>query len=217
MSLEPVAPSAAPVRKKTAIWPYVLGGVGVAILSVAALVGLVFAYLAAAKPMTVTEADRALLVTTDDLVPRLEGFSPQPSIEKLTKKKGLDGTIELEYLYDLSNRGLYLASMVTTDTTASSAKATYTSLRVGQGLGLSIAGDSGTKMEERDDLFTWGDESRTALITNKGKPVGNVFTARKGRHSYTFVLVGVYFDSNETLSDLLLPKLERLATNMTVP
>jgi hypothetical protein len=194
------------------IWPIALGVVVVlTCLGIPALVGLFLAFDAAGKTQPVTEADRALLVTTDELATRVESFKAQPGVEKVTKKRGLDSATELEYEYKPSDGTLYLTSAVLTEPTTSSASINYSSLKVGHGLGFSLSEEK-TKMEERDDLFAWGDESHHALITHGGKPVGNLFAARKGRHIYSFMVIGVYFDSTETLSDLLLPKLERLTT-----
>jgi hypothetical protein len=194
------------------IWPIALAVVGLTCLSGAGLVGAFLALDKASKSQPVTAEDRTLLVTTDDLAVRVEGFETQPRVEQLTKKKGLDGSIALEYEYKPADGTLFLNTTVTTERTASAASTNYASLRVGHGLGFSMSADQQTKMEDRNDLFSWGDESHHALITHSGKPVGNLFAARKGRHIYSFMVVGVYFDSTETLGDLLLPKLEKLST-----
>jgi hypothetical protein len=194
------------------IWPIVVAGVMVVVLAAVVLVGLGLALRAAGKPLTVTPADRELLVTTADIEPRVGSFKPVPGVEKVTKTKGLDGAIELEYVYDQSDKGMYLSTTVITDSSPSSAATTYAGLRVGHGVGFSLSADNKSKMEDREDLFSWGDESRSALITYDGKPVGNLFVTRKGRHIYSFMIVGVYFDSEEVMSDLLLPKLQQLAT-----
>ncbi len=193
------------------IWPIALAVVGLTCLSGGGLVAAFIAFDKAGKSQPVTAEDRALLVTTDDLEVRVEGFETQPRVEKLTKKKSLDGSLSLEYEYKPAGDALFLNSSVTTERTASTASTNYSSLRVGHGLGFSMSADKETKMEERNDLFSWGDESHHALITHSGKPVGNLFAARKGRHIYSFMVVGVYFESTETIGDLLLPKLEQLS------
>ncbi|HEX8699213.1 MAG TPA: hypothetical protein VF815_10285 [Myxococcaceae bacterium] len=193
------------------IWPIALAVVGLTCLSGGGLVAGFIALDKAGKSQPVTAEDRTLLVTTDDLAMRVESFEVQPQVEKLTKKKGLDSSISLEYEYKPADGTLYLNSSVTTERTASTASTNYASLRVGHGLGFSMSADKETNMEDRNDLFKWGDESHHALITHSGRPVGNLFAARKGRHIYSFMVVGVYFDSTETIGDLLLPKLEQLS------
>jgi hypothetical protein len=216
MSPEPTnlgpPPRAAPAPRKMRIWPIALAVVGLTCLSGAGLVGVFIALDKTGKSQPVTAADRTLLVTTDDLAARVADFQVQPRVEELTKRKSLDGSITLEYQYKPVDGGLFLNTTVTTERTASTATTNYASLRVGHGLGFSMSADQQTKMEDRNDLFSWGDESHHALITHSGKPVGNLFAARKGRRIYSFMVVGVYFDSTETLSDLLLPKLEKLGT-----
>jgi hypothetical protein len=216
MSTEPTSTESparpeGPAPKKMKIWPIALAVVGLTCLSGAGLVGAIIALDKTGKSQPVTTEDRTLLVTTDDLSARVADFEVQPRVEQLTKKKALDGSITLEYEYKPADGALFLNTTVTTERTASTASTNYASLRVGHGLGFSMSADKQTKLEDRNDLFSWGDESHHALITHGGKPVGNLFAARKGRHIYSFMLVGVYFDSTETLGDLLLPKLEQLA------
>jgi len=202
---------AAPAARKMKVWPIVLAVLGLMCLSGAGLVGTVVALGKAGKNQPVTAEDRTLLVTTDDLAVRVEGFEAQPGVETLTKKKGLDSSITLEYEYKPPEGGLFLNTTVTSERKVSTASTNYASLRVGHGIGFSMSADKQTKLEDRNDLFKWGDESHHSLITHNGNPVGNLFAARKGRHIYSVMLVGVYFDSTETIGDLLLPKLEQLA------
>ena len=202
---------AAPAARKMKVWPIVLAVLGLMCLSGAGLVGTVVALGKAGKNQPVTAEDRTLLVTTDDLAARVADFEVQSGVEQLKKTKGLDGSVVLEYEYKPTGGALFLNTTVTTERSASTATTNYASLRVGHGLGFSMSADKQTKMEDRNDLFSWGDESHHALITHSGKPVGNLFAARKGRHIYSVMVVGVYFDSTETIGDLLLPKLEQLA------
>ena len=196
--------------KKMKIWPLVLVVVGLTCLTGSGLVAAFIAVSKASGDLPMTEADRALLVTTDDLAARVEDFEVRPGVEQLTKKKSFDGSTELEYEYKPPEGALFLSSSLTTERTTSAASTTYASLRVGHGIGFAMSSSKTTKLEERNDLFKWGDESHHSLITNNGKPVGNLFAARKGKYIYTVMLVGVYFDSEDTMGDLLLPKLEQM-------
>jgi hypothetical protein len=131
-------------------------------------------------------------------------------VEQLKKKKSWVGSTSVEYEYKPPEGGMFISSSVTAERTAATASNNYASLRVGHGIGFSMSADKATKLEERNDLFKWGDESHHSLITHNGKPVGNLFAARKDKHIYTFMLVGVYFSETDTMEDLLLPKLNQV-------
>jgi len=199
-----------PAPKKMKIWPLVLVVVGLTCLTGSGLVAAFIAVSKASGDLPMTEADRALLVTTDDLAERVEGFEVKPGVEQVKKKKVWDGSRSLEYEYKPPEGGMFISSSVTAERSAATAATNYASLRVGHGIGFAMSSSKTTKLEERNDLFKWGDESHHSLITNNGKPVGNLFAARKGKYIYTVMLVGVYFDSEDTMGDLLLPKLEQM-------
>lgn len=199
-----------PAPKKMKIWPLVLVVVGLTCLTGSGLVAAFVAVSKASGDEPVTPEDRALLVTTDDLTDRVEGFEVKPGVEQVKKKKVWDGSTSLEYEYKPPEGGMFISSSVTAERTAATAATNYASLRVGHGIGFAMASNKTTKLEERDDIFKWGDESHHSLITNNGKPVGNLFAARKGRHIYTFMIVGVYFDSTDTVEDLMLSKLNQV-------
>ena len=199
-----------PAPKKMKLWPIILAVIGLTCLTGSGLVAAFVAIDKSTSNQPVTETDRALLVTTDDLAERVEDFEVKAGVEQLKKKKSFDGSTSLEYEYKPPGGGMFISSSVTAERTASAASTNYASLRVGHGIGFSMSADKATKMEERDDLFKWGDESHHALITHNGKPVGNLFAARKGKHIYTFMIVGVYFSETDTLEDLLLSKLNQV-------
>ena len=73
-------------------------------------------------------------------------------------------------------------------------------------------------LEERNDLFAWGDESRLAVILVGvgggvgvgGKPAGNLFIARKGADVFYLLVAGVCFDRQEAFASLVRPTLARI-------
>ena len=77
------------------------------------------------------------------------------------------------------------------------------------------AGNVGIKISsleliDRNDLFSYGEKSRFAVIDNGGKPVGNVFTMCRSRSVLLVMFVGLYFDDAEAWRSLIEPRLEAL-------
>lgn len=176
------------------------------------LVGLGVVMSKTGQELPVGEQERAVVVTRDDILARTQGLKLDGP-EKLAKKKLLDGTYELEYKYDASKSKIepfFLDCMVTVSTSSSDASNRYMGMKLGGAAGFSMSAGDGVKLEDHDELFRWGDDSRSALITAQGKPVGNFFITRKGRYILYVIVVGVYFAKPETLADLLNPKLAEL-------
>ena len=87
---------------------------------------------------------------------------------------------------------------------------TYSALWTGTMLGTRLGGGVSITIEERNELFKWGDQSRLAILKSNGLSIGNIFVARKGKSCFFMILYGVYFDDSESLKELLLPTLSLL-------
>ena len=70
-----------------------------------------------------------------------------------------------------------------------------------------LAASEGMKLQERNDLLSYGEQSQAHLITKDGNPVGNLFIARKGTRVLAVTFAGVYFDDPEVFAALMAPKL----------
>ena len=89
------------------------------------------------------------------------------------------------------------------------ARLVYFALANGMEIGLAIAGD-GMELVDRNDLMTWGDESKSMMLMDGADPGGNYFVARSGRRVFMLMLAGAYFDDAAEFEEFLTPVLEHL-------
>jgi hypothetical protein len=92
----------------------------------------------------------------------------------------------------------------------SDAKTTYVSLWGGTKVAFYVFGEVQVDLQEKNELFRWGDESRFGLLLADGRPFGNVFVAKKEKRVVYLLVSGIYFDDTESFSAFLSPYLERL-------
>jgi hypothetical protein len=200
-------PVPAPRRR----WLVILGlVVGIPVGCIAVLGVLGWLFLATAKDVPVLPKDQAVLIQVDELRPWLDDFKPLKAAESVTKVRYFDASYELEYIYDHPAGTLYLANTVDVERDASEAFGTYQAAKIGTRIGISLAAETNMTHADRNDLFRWGDDSTLTVISSDGRPIGNMFCARKGKRVFTFLIVGLYFDDADDLKKLLGPKLERL-------
>ena len=199
-------------RKKSKVWLIVLLAVGIPLGLVSLFLGLGALFLATAKDLPVTAADREVLLEAGVLAEYVEGFDPSLGTESVGKKRFLDGSHEVEYEYehpeDDPDHALYVLCTATIEKKGSDARITYAAAVHTMSLGL---GFGGLTVEARDDLFSWGDDSKCALLRGEGgAPVGNLFSCRDGTRVFQCTFIGVYFDEVGGLAELLQPILTSL-------
>ncbi len=172
--------------------------------------GAGFLMAKSAKPGPLKPGDRAALVTGEDLFAATSRDAPaKPKTEKAQRSKLFDGSVQLEYEYQSKTPPLYVATTLTLETSLEAAKTSYLTQAVGGAAGVAI-GASNVKLEDRDELFRWGDESKLQVLQVDGKPAGNFFVARKGTRVFLTIFSGVYFDDPEAFRSLVEPKLAAL-------
>jgi hypothetical protein len=160
----------------------------------------------------IKDEDKPLLVTVQDLAGYGVTYAEGDDCITLGRVYYVDFTKEVEYEYDSPDSRedidpLYLSVTAGFEHSVSEAKKSY---KLGLGaftLGTEIGG---LKVEEAKDFFSWGDESYFGVLKKEENIVGNLFTARKGKKIYAFVLVGLYFSDPQMFSELLMPKLTYL-------
>lgn len=150
---------------------------------------------------TITEVSREYDIDVD-----LSGKSETSGLTKY-----IDGSIELEYTYDLIETGFYTplfySITITKDKTIKGAKENYQIINGALGL---VANSFKQGTEEVKNLDLPGDDNYYAIRTYDGEPNGFLFSMREGVYSYSLVVSGMYFEDNSFIYDVILPEIENL-------
>jgi hypothetical protein len=202
------SPAPPPSRGRTACLIVVV--TGMILLGTVGLVvcaGALFWFTATDQP--ITASDQEVIVAAEDLVAWVPGLEIDPGNESLRKRKHIDGSVEIEYEYEAvdGTSPFYLNSSVSYERNASDAVTCYSSMWTAAIVGLKIGGGSGFSVDERNELFQWGDRSRFGLLMSDGDAVGNIFVMQKEERCFTFMLSGIYFDEEAAIAELLTPVL----------
>ena len=170
---------------KRTLWIVLAVCLGVAALGVG-LYGIVVGFQTEAQP-----GDHDRVVTAEDF-----GFEVDVSAEVLTRTRYIDGTLSIDYEYDLSDDGLYVSCFHDREHTDRGAREVY--------LGQVAAG--GTLMEAFSDdvsvvdsslTLGWGDQSNVETILFEGVEAGYKIDARQGKHVFNVIIMGVVFEPGE--------------------
>lgn len=205
------SPTAPPKRRSPAT--AILLGVGIPCVS-CSLLGLCFLGVALfpGKTLPIDDADRAVVLRATDLAE----WSPETEVDetqaRLEKTKDIFGVYGMEYEYSSDPSGLFVNTTVSVEPNVSDAQTTFSVTKIGLNVGIAIEQKDGMTKVERNDLFSWGDESATYLLQMDGSTVGNAVVVRKGRRTFFVIFAGVYFEDAEDLEALLEPHLTALET-----
>ena len=141
----------------------------------------------------------------------MEGYQPTEGGETWKKMKYIDRSTGIEYTFDqpTDNEAPYLDCSVSFERKRSDARVAYGAMWSGSRIGMPfVEGDVTTT--ERNDIFSWGDQSRFGVLSSDGHPTGNLFIARKGTRIFDLRIAGVYFDDGEAFGSLANPALEAM-------
>jgi len=155
------------------------------------------------------EGDRDLVLKAEDLLPYgIDLPRGYATWETLKREKWIDSSFAVEYEFEPPEDAElpYLYSLTERHTSKSDACNSYSAGNIGLPFGL---GDN--ELDVRDDLYSYGDESRFGLLTAEGQPFGNYFAMCKGRAAVMIVLGGLYFDDGEMWAELIQPMLGEVA------
>jgi len=194
----------APLRTK------VLLGLAVPLALFAVIAGLTWYLQSTGTHRPLTPSERAVLVTAKDLF----AMSSQPELYMQAEDSGeredlLDGSATLTAEYQSEKPPMYVVSQVALEPSERAAKLTWQSLSIGGFMGIAVESKD-VVLVNRDDLYAWGDESKSQLLTIDGKPVGHFLVIRKGTRVFMAIFSGVFFDEAAPLAALLTPKLEAM-------
>ena len=182
---------------------------------IALIVGIGALYVFTATEEELTVADRGRIVDVEMLAEMIEGgYTPDPACEKIVRLRYLDRAYEVDYEYDDPDdpNAPYLNCCLTVEPKHGDALTSYVTSWQAARLGMAWGADVEVEIVERNDLFSWGDQSRFAIIHADGQPSGNLFVARKGKAVFYLILGGVYFDDGEAFGELVRPALSNVAS-----
>ncbi len=161
------------------------------------------------RPLETTPAEHALVLGIGELAVWAD-HQPDPQRERLSKRAN-GGGVSLVYEYTGPEGSPYLNYTIHRYDDAAQALVAYRPLWRSAELGLGFKTD-GFVLEEVNDRFGWGDQSRFAIIRQHDEPVGNLFVAVRDEIVVFCLFTGVYFEEGEHFSALIEPALQRLMT-----
>lgn len=162
------------------------------------------------ESLPITQTDREVVIGAEAIGEYTDALNPSVAEETFYKEKYLDGSVELTYDYDdtMLDEGVYISYTIHVEKTKEDANTTYSLMWGVATASMKLGGGSSAGVEERNDIFAWGDRSRFGLITYDGQPAGNILTAQVGNKVIVFMLAGVYFDDG-AFAEMARPYLEK--------
>jgi hypothetical protein len=200
--------------RSTWFWLLVLTPLAL-LLVVVAIIGVGAIFVMTSKEEPITPSERQMIVDIDALAQCMEGFAPDPQYESITKTKYVDSSYDIEYEYSPPDESddPFLYCCVTVERKLSDAVAAY-------GIAwqtckmMTWGSDVEVEYVDHNEIFTWGDSSRFAIIEAGGDPVGNLFVARRGKTVVEVMVIGVYFDANEHFAAFVSSKLDSISRQL---
>ena len=187
-------------------------GLRTRLISVAILIAVSLCIQGCERKLPVVDADKAILLRVQELVPYGYKFSPIEKFETFQKRKIIDGSYELEYEFETPDgekrNALYLYVLATVNKKRSDAQVSQATEKLALLKGLNA---KGIQEEEIPNFYSYGDSSSFYVLKKNGVPVGNYFTLREGPKNYTLLLTGMYFDDPEVWKELMEPKLKQFS------
>lgn len=125
--------------------------------------------------------------------------------ESISRRTLTDGSVAIEYEFEAPEElGLpYLYSIAETHPSNDEACESFAAGNAG-------ARSGGIAVQERNDIFGYGDDSLFGLLVEDGDPYGNLFSMCRGRTSFMVILGAFYFDDGESWAELIVPTLEAI-------
>lgn len=158
-------------------------------------------------PLTVTDEDRQVLASVDDLPSLPEEFVIRTEAIQESKTRYKDKSIVLVYRYDhpSGDTPLLLHCTVTVKATAEEAQSEYRA-QVQQG---PETVQEGIVLQELKTLDDWGEQFHYASLTQDQQSLGYFLVSQQGRHVFRLEIV-VESLKQETFADLATRCVEQL-------
>lgn len=202
---------AAPKSRRAWLWTIVLTPVAI-IGTIGFVLSLGVLFNMTGEELELTAPERELVLDIAHLSVWLGEYAPDTASETVTKTRYIDDSYEIEYVYDVpeDDAAPYLTYTLAFEQNTSDATTTFHSYWGGTKVAFYVFGDVDISVEEKNELFAWGEESTFGVLQADGVPFGNVFIAKKGETVVYLLVSGLYFDDTETISELLSPLLQKL-------
>jgi hypothetical protein len=201
-----------PLPKRRSVWWTVLLLAGVAVLMAALVAGGWFLFTTyGSRPVELTGDQRAALHQAADMR-KWHDFEVDESCEIWSGERLFDGAVELSYEYDdPADDAPYLNASLHYEPKLSDSVTNFTFLWQAAKIGVKFS-ETSTEVEDRHDLFRWGDASRFAFLSHDGERSGMIFCTRKGRRVYLLMIGGFALEDAREIDAFLRPKLEAVFT-----
>jgi len=155
-----------------------------------------------------------VLTTVNDIVRKIDILlDTSGRSDSVIARILIDGTEELEYVYDLRNSPHFEpVSYNLTIRRTPKPKMANTLYRAIKKSAIKTSTNAGTVLEENEEIKANSDSSYYALRIDNEKPTGVIFLALKNNVVYAFILTGFYTNDNSLVRNLILPKIDHLET-----
>ncbi|WP_299433703.1 hypothetical protein [uncultured Maribacter sp.] len=131
--------------------------------------------------------------------------------ETCSVHKYFDGSVELEYTYDLIETDryspLYYSITIAKERSVKEAKKAY---QLTNGAYNIVASSFGQGTEEVKNINLPGEDSFYAIRTYDGEPNGVLLTIRDGKFIYNLITSGIYTEDHSLVKEVILPEIENL-------
>ncbi|MDA7877511.1 hypothetical protein N9A89_05530 [Akkermansiaceae bacterium] len=201
MTNPPPLPPTAPKRSRWKIPLIVIGSIFGVLLLIVALGAL---FLFTARDFEPPASQKETVLTVAYAVDFFE-IDQSLGTEEWDCEKYIDGSLQIYYLY--SDEATALDCTILIERNMSDAVISYVAEWQALKLGNSI-GEADAGLEEANELFSWGDDSKFAFQVTENERYGFAFITRKGNKVCFVDAWGLLLEDPAEISAFLTPKLE---------
>lgn len=198
-------------RGRTILISVLAGFIGSGIV-IAVVVIISFRGIASRHELTPEE--KGLLVQIDDFV--AFGVVPRHGtyFEEFTAKRNLDGSLELEYVYqsDAGENAIVIKSEAEVCRDVKAAKESFSGRVSAYRMGVKLGSPKTLVLVPDPSLLSVGEERFAGMLRRNGAAAGNMVVARQHKTVYSLIIGSVFLGSKDDLDALLEPKLAKAGT-----